>query len=93
MGGAVKMLDVALLEGVVGWHRSMIGDAAGDGLDGVVGGEGLSLSGGVGSPLEGVDGWHRSMIGGAAGAELGGGVGGELSWGGGAGSPLWAMFC
>ena len=47
------MLDVALLEGVVGWHRSMIGGAAGDGLGGVVGGEGLSLSGGAGSPLGG----------------------------------------
>ena len=93
MGNAVGMLDVALLEGVVGWHRSMIGGAAGDGLGGVVGGDGLSLSGGAGSPLEGVEGWHRSMIGGAAGDDLGGGVGGELSWVGGAGSPLWAMFC
>ena len=43
--------------------------------------------------LEGVVGWHRSMIGGAAGDDLGGGVGGELSWGGGAGSPVWAMVC
>ena len=93
MGNAVEMLDVALLEGVVGWHRSVIGGAAGDGLGGVVGGEGLSLSGGAGSPLEGVDGWHRSMTGGAVGDDLGGGVGGELSWGDGAGSPLWAMFC
>ena len=80
MGNAVGMLGVAPLEGVVGWHRSMIGGAAGDGLVGVVGGEGPSLSGGAGSPLEGVDGWHRSMIGGAAGDDLGGGVGGELSW-------------
>jgi hypothetical protein len=87
------MLDVALLEGVVGWHRSTIGGVAGDGLGGVVGEEGLSLSGGAGFPLEGGDGWHRSMSGGAAGDDLGGGVGGELSWGGGAGSPLWAMFC
>ena len=71
----------------------MIGGAAGDDLGGVVGGEGLSSSGGARSPLEGVDGWHRSMIGGAAGDDLGGGVGGELSWGGGAGSFLWAMFC
>ena len=55
MGNAVGMLDVALLEGVVGWHRSMIGGAAGDGL--------------------------------------GGGVGSELSWGGGARSTLWGMFC
>ena len=93
MGNAVGMLDVSLLEGVVGWHRLMIGGVAGDGLGGVVGGEGLSSSGGAGPPLEGVDGWHRSMIGGAAGDDLGGGVGGELSWGGGAGSPLWAMFC
>ena len=76
MGHAVGMLDVALLKGVVGWHRSMIGGSAGDGLGGVVGREGLS--GGAGSPLEGVDGWHRSMIGGAAGDDLGGGVGGEL---------------
>ena len=44
------MLDVALLEGVVGWYRSMIGGAAGDGLGGVVGGEGLSLSGGAAPP-------------------------------------------
>ena len=43
--------------------------------------------------LEGVVGWYRSMIGGAAGDGLGGGVGGELSWGGGAGSPVWAMVC
>jgi hypothetical protein len=56
VGNTVGMLDVALLEGVVGWHRSTIGGAAGDGLGGVVGGEGLSLSGGAGSPLEGVDG-------------------------------------
>ena len=56
MGNAVGMLDVDLLEGVVGWHRSMIGGAAGGGLGGVVGGDGLSLSGGAGSPLEGVDG-------------------------------------
>ena len=93
MGHAVGMLDVALLEGVVGWHRSMIGGAADDDLGGVVGGEGLSLRGGAGSPLGGVGGWHRSMIGGAAGDDLGGGVGGELSWGGGAGSPVWAMVC
>ena len=79
MGNTVGMLDVALLEGVVGWHRSTIGGVAGDGLSGVVRGEGLSLSGGAGSPLEGVDGWHRSMIGGAVGDDLGGGVGGELS--------------
>ena len=92
MGNAVEMLDVAPLEGVVGWHRSMIGGAAGDDLGGVVGGEGLGLSG-VGSPLEGVDGWHKSMISGAVGDDFGGGVGGELSWGDGAGSPLWAMFC
>ena len=43
--------------------------------------------------VEGVDGWHRSMVGCASGDDLGVGVGGELSWGGGAGSPLWAMFC
>ena len=93
MGNAVEMLDVAPLEGVVGWHRSMIGGAAGDVLGGVVGGEELGLSGGVGSPLEGVDGWHKSMISGDAGDDFSGGVGGELSWGGGAGSSLWAMFC
>ena len=92
VGGAVEMLDVALLEGVVGWHRSMIGGAVGDDLGGVVGGEGLGLSG-VGSPLEGVDGWHKSMIGGAAGDDFGGVVGGELSWDDGVGSSLWAMWC
>ena len=81
------------MEGVVGWHWSMIGGAAGDGLGGVVGGDGLSMCGGAGSPLKGVDSWHRLVTGGAAGDDLGGGVGGELSWGGGAGSPLWAMFC
>ena len=92
MGHAGGMLDVALLEGVVGWHRSMIGGAVGDDLGGVVGGEGLGLSG-VGSPLEGVDGWHKSMIGGAAGDDFGGVVGGELGWDEGVGSSLWAMFC
>ena len=50
MGNAMEMLDVAPLEGVVGWHRSMIGSAAGGVLGGVVGGEGLGLIG-VGSPL------------------------------------------
>ena len=85
--------NVALLEGVVGWHRSMIGGAVGDDLGGVVGGEGLGLSGGVRFPLEGVDGWHRSMIGGAAGDDRCGVVGGELSWVGSSGSPWWAMFC
>ena len=52
VGNAVGMMDVALLGGVVGWHRSMIGGAAGDGLGGVVGGE-LSWSGGAGSPVGG----------------------------------------
>ena len=93
MGNAVEMLDVAPLEGVVGWHRSMIGGAAGDVLGGVVGEKGLELSGVVGSPLEGVDGWLKSMISGAAGDDFGGGVDGELSWGGGAGSPVWATVC
>ena len=79
--------------GVVGWHRSMIGGAVGDVLGGVVGGEGLSLSGGAGSPLDGVDGWHRSMVGGAAVGDLGGGVGGVLSWDGGARSPVGGMSC
>ena len=88
VGHAVGMLDVALLEGVVGWHRSMFGGAAGDGLGGVVGGEGLSLlSGGAGSPMEGGDGWHRSRIGCAAGEDLGGGVGGGgMGLSGGAGA-------
>ena len=92
VGNAVEMLDVAPMEGVVGWHRSMIGSAAGGGLGGLVGGEGLGLSG-VGSPLEGVDVWHKSMIGGAAGDDFSGVVGGELSWDDGVGSSLWAMFC
>ena len=65
------------MEGVDGWHRSMIGGAAGDDLGRVVRGKGLSLSGGAGSLLECVDGWHRSMIGGAAGGDLDGAVGGE----------------
>ena len=39
MGNAVEMLDVAPLEGVVGWHRSTIGGVAGDGLGGVVRGQ------------------------------------------------------
>ena len=43
-----------------------------------------------GALLEGVDGWHRSMIGGAVGDDLGGVVGCELSWSGGAGSPVGA---
>ena len=48
-----------------------------------------------GALLEGVDGWHRSMIGGAVGDgdDLGGVVGGELSWSGGAGSPVGGMSC
>ena len=58
MGNAMEMLDVAPLEGGVGWHRSMIGGVAGGVLGGVVGEEGLGLIG-VGSPLGGVDGWHN----------------------------------
>ena len=92
VGNAMEMLDVAPLEGGVGWHRSMIDGAAGGVLGGVVGEEGLGLIG-VGSPLEGVGGWHKSMIGGAAGDDFGGVVGGELGWDGGVGSSLWAMFC
>ena len=38
------------MEGVDGWHRSMIGGAAGDDLGGGVGGE-LSWGDGAGSPL------------------------------------------
>ena len=38
--------------GVDGWHRSMIGGAAG-GLSGVVGGEGLCLGGGAAGALGG----------------------------------------
>ena len=79
--------------GVVGWHRSMIGGAVGDGHGGFVGGEGLSVRGGAGSPLEGVDGWHRSMIGGAAVGGLVGGVGGVLRWSGGAESPVEGSSC
>ena len=92
VGDAMEMLDVAPLEGGVGWHRSMIDGAAGGVLGGVVGEEGLGLFG-VGSPLEGVGGWHKSMIGGAAGDDFGGVVGGELGWDDGVGSSLWAMFC
>ena len=43
--------------------------------------------------LEGVDGWHRLMFGVAAGDDLGGVVGGELSWSGGAGSPVGGVAC
>ena len=71
----------------------MIGGAIGDGLSWAVGGDGLSLSGGAGSPLEGVDGWHRSMIGGAAVGGLGVGVGGVLSWSGGTGLPMEGLSC
>ena len=92
VGNAMEMLDVAPLEGGVGWYRSMIDGAAGGVLGGVVGEEGLGLIG-VGSPLEGVGGWHKSMIGGAAGDDFGGVVGGELSWDDGVGSSLWAMWC
>ena len=46
-----------------------------------------------GALVEGVDGWHRSMVGGATSDDLGGGVGGELSWCGGAGSPVGGMSC
>ena len=49
VGNAVGELGGALLEGVDGWHRSMIGGFASDGLGGVVGGEGLGLSGGAGA--------------------------------------------
>ena len=51
------------------------------------------LSGALVEGVEGVDGWHRSMIGGAVGDDLGGVVGGELSWSGGAGSPVGGMSC
>ena len=88
----MEMLDVAPLEGGVGWHRSMIDGAEGGVLGGVVGEEGLGLIG-VGSPLEGVGSWHKSMIGGAAGDDFGGVVGGELGWDDGVGSSLWAMWC
>jgi hypothetical protein len=44
---------VALVGGGDGWHRSMIGDAAGGGLGGVVGGGELSLDG-VAGALEGL---------------------------------------
>ena len=65
VGDAMEMLDVAPLEGGVGWHRSMTDGVAGGVLGGVVGEEGLGLIG-VGSPLEGVSGWHKSMMVGAA---------------------------
>ena len=93
VGDAMEMLDVAPLEGGVGWHRSMIDGAAGGVLGGVVGKEGLGLIG-VGSPLEGVSGWHnRSMMVGAAGDDFGGVAGSELGLDGGVGSSLWAMCC
>ena len=87
VGDAMEMLDVAPLEGGVGWHRSMTDGVAGGVLGGVVGEEGLGLIG-VGSPLEGVSGWRKSMIVGAAGDDFGGVVG-EVGWGLiGVGSPL-----
>ena len=45
------VLGGVLLEVVDGWHRLMFGGAAGDDLGGVIGGEGLSLSDGAGSPV------------------------------------------
>ena len=48
MGRAVGELGGALVGGVDGWHRSIIGGATVGDLGGVVGGEGLSLSGGAG---------------------------------------------
>ena len=71
VGNAEEELGGALLKGVDGWHRLMIGGAAGDDLGGVVGGE-LSWSGGAASPVGGVACWQRSMIGGVADDGLGG---------------------
>jgi hypothetical protein len=49
VGSAVGVLGGALLGGVDGWHRSMIGGATVGDLGGVVGGEGLGLGGGAGA--------------------------------------------
>ena len=48
MGRAVGELGGALVGGVDGWHRSIIGGATVGDLGGVVGGEGLGLGGGAG---------------------------------------------
>ena len=53
MGSAVGELGGALVGGVDGWHRSIIGGATVGDLGGVVGGEELSLGGGAGA-LEGL---------------------------------------
>ena len=92
VGDVMEMLDVAPLEGGVGWHRSMIVGAAGGVLGWVVGEVGLGLIG-VESPLEGVSGWHKSMVVGAVGDDFGGVAGSELGLDGGVGSSLWAMVC
>ena len=84
VGDVMEMLDVAPLEGGVGWHRSMIVGAAGGVLGWVVGGVCLGLIG-VESPLEGVSGWHKSMMVGAVGDDFGGMAGSELGLDGGVG--------
>ena len=48
MGSVVGVLGGALVGGVDGWHRSIIGGATVGDLGGVVGGEGLGLGGGAG---------------------------------------------
>ena len=49
MGRAAGELGEALVGGVDCWHRSINGGATVGDLDGVVGGEGLSLGGGAGA--------------------------------------------
>ena len=49
MGRAVGELGEALVGGVDGWHRSMIGGATIGDLGGVVGGKRLGLGGGAGA--------------------------------------------
>ena len=49
MGRAVGELGEALVGGVDGWHRSIIGGATVGDLGGVVRGEAISLGGGAGA--------------------------------------------
>ena len=78
MGGIVG----SPLEGVDGWHKSMISGAAGDDFSGVVGEE-LGWGDGVGSSLWAMWCGQRSMVGGVASDGCGGvGDGGGLGLGG-----------
>ena len=73
------------MEGVDGWHKSMIGGAAGDDFGGVVGGE-LSWDDGVGSSLWAMFCGQRLLVGGVA-CDGCGGIGGDGGLGlGGAGA-------